>query len=347
VALQKITGPDPTDMTAFVVVDLDGAPAADGVVRAAKKILVDGARTMARSRTYAWALLGEQRSGASAGVSVDPNHQAAGVSAFVDAVREQVASGALSLDPGKGVSNEDLAGLTALDARGGRHLEPRDHGTLAEELLAASARAAAESSLGALSGCRVAVEGAGTALPALLGELLSAGASVVAVGSAAGALVETGGVDVAAVMEAFREHGDDFAGALGSDAAPAAVLGAEADVLMCGSKLGLIDHQVADLLAARVVVPVGPAPVTAKGLAVARRRDVVVMADFLTASGPLQAYLLDGEPDGALRRARDHSTRLSNELSDHPDGPYLAACYRAEDFLRTWRDTLPFGRPLA
>ena len=35
------------------------------------------------------------------------------------------------------------------------------------------------------------------------------------------------------------------------------------------------------------------------------------------------------------------------EVLGHDDGPLLGACYRAEDFLRAWRDELPFGRPLA
>ena len=60
---QKITGPDDSDMTGFVIIDLDDASRADGVVRSAKKVLVDGARTLARSRTYAWALMGHQISG--------------------------------------------------------------------------------------------------------------------------------------------------------------------------------------------------------------------------------------------------------------------------------------------
>ena len=31
----------------------------------------------------------------------------------------------------------------------------------------------------------------------------------------------------------------------------------------------------------------------------------------------------------------------------HDDGPLLAGCYQAEAYLRTWREQLPFGRPLA
>jgi hypothetical protein len=38
---------------------------------------------------------------------------------------------------------------------------------------------------------------------------------------------------------------------------------------------------------------------------------------------------------------------LVGELRGHAEGPFLGACLRAEDFLRSWQDALPFGRPLA
>jgi hypothetical protein len=45
--------------------------------------------------------------------------------------------------------------------------------------------------------------------------------------------------------------------------------------------------------------------------------------------------------------AEEQVVAVLDEVLDHADGPLLGACYRAEAFLRTWRDTLPFGRPLA
>jgi hypothetical protein len=40
-------------------------------------------------------------------------------------------------------------------------------------------------------------------------------------------------------------------------------------------------------------------------------------------------------------------TAVLTEVLAHDAGPLLAACYRAEAFLGTWRGELPFGRPLA
>ena len=309
--MQKINGPDGSGTTAFVLTDLEGAPAADGIVRSAKKILVDGATMLARSRTYAWALLGQQVSGASAGINAAPPDQAEGVAAFVEAVSDRVRSGELSLDPGKGVTAEDLAPLAELDQRSPILREARPAGTLADELLATSVVAAAAAAIGGLDGRRVAIEGGGDHLPALQALLEAAGASVVATGD-----------------EALRT---------------------EAEVLVCGSKAGVVDHTVAEQLPHRVVVPHAPIPVTAKGLAVATRRSIVVLPDFLTTSGPLHAFRPEGTPaaEELLARANAHAAGLTTELLDHPEGPLLGACYRAEEFLRSWQDQLPFGRPLA
>jgi len=309
--MQKINGPDGSGTTAFVLTDLEGATAADGIVRSAKKILVDGATMLARSRTYAWALLGEQVSGASAGINAAPPDHSAGVAAFVEAVTDRVRSGELSLDPGKGVSAEDLAPLAEVDQRSPLLREARPHGTLADELLATSVVAAASAAVGGLDGRRVAIEGGGDHLPALQALLESAGASVVASGPDA--------------------------------------LTTEAEVLLAGSKAGVVDHTVAEQLPHRVIVPHAPIPVTAKGLAVATRRGIVVLPDFLTTSGPLHAFRPEGTPtaDDLLEQANAHAAGLTSELLDHPEGPLLGACYRAEDFLRTWQEQLPFGRPLA
>ncbi len=96
-------------------------------------------------------------------------------------------------------------------------------------------------------------------------------------------------------------------------------------------------------------MPVGTSPVTAKGLAVAARRGHIVLPDFLTTSGPLHAWA-PGAPSAAdevIAAAETFVTATTTEVLDHDEGPYLGASYRAEDFLRTWQERLPFGRPLA
>ena len=80
--------------------------------------------------------------------------------------------------------------------------------------------------------------------------------------------------------------------------------------------------------------------------------DLVVLdgpLTFLTTSGPLHAWA-PGAPSAAdevIAAAEAFVSATTTEVLDHDEGPYLGASYRAEDFLRTWQERLPFGRPLA
>lgn len=301
VTVKKLTGTD-----AFVITDLPDAETADGVVRCARKVLQDGARTMARSRTYSWALLEQQISGASAGVNATDDRDAA-LRTFVDELSGEIGSGRLALDPGKGVTTEDLAAWAELDRRSPEHAGRRD------DLLAAGIVAAADVAVGGVAGASVVIEGAGA----------SGSAIAAAFGAADAEVVSTG-------------DGPD-------------VLRDAADVLVCGSRLGLVDHQVAATLPQRAVVPCGVAPVTAKGLAVATGRGIVVVPDFLSLIGPLLGFRPDAgsSTESLLVDAAERVRTVLTDVIGHDEGAYLGACYRAEAFLRTWQDTLPFGRPLA
>ncbi len=67
----------------------------------------------------------------------------------------------------------------------------------------------------------------------------------------------------------------------------------------------------------------------------------------MTTAGPLFAgWPADPAADPATV-ATDAIAASVREILGHEDGPLLGACYRAEAFLASWRDELPFGRPLA
>jgi hypothetical protein len=114
------------------------------------------------------------------------------------------------------------------------------------------------------------------------------------------------------------------------------------DVLFVAGKAGVLDHPTAEVVTASTVVPLGPVPVTARALAVLGRAERVVIPDFLSTAAPLLAA---HDPDGGdpVQRIRD----VTIELGDHGTGLWLAAVQRAEEFLATWTDEKPFGRPLA
>jgi hypothetical protein len=114
--------------------------------------------------------------------------------------------------------------------------------------------------------------------------------------------------------------------------------GTEADLLFCGSKVGIVDHEVADRLAVRAVVPTAPLPITTRAVAHCRRRKILALPDFVTTAGPLV---------GDAEEAREVVAAIIAEVAAHDDGPIIGACLRAEVFLSDWQDNLPFGRPMA
>ncbi len=292
----------------FVVVDLDGAERADGVARWAKKILLDGARWLARSRTYGWASIGERVSGASVGISAPPEERDAALAAFAVA---EIPDVQLGLDPGKGVGWDDLAARRSRDWRDPVLL---DDPAARDRLVAAGVVAAAQAQLGDLAGRTVAVEGPS--------EVTST------------------------ILEAFDAVG--ASPATQADHTIASAASAAADLLVCGSAVGLVDHAAAGSLECSVVVPWGPMPVTTRGLAVARRRGVEVLPDFVTTAGPLLAAVgTNGGLDGAVAATRERVAAVVAEVRDHDEGPLVGACVRAEAFLSSWREELPFGRPIA
>jgi hypothetical protein len=133
----------------------------------------------------------------------------------------------------------------------------------------------------------------------------------------------------------------------GCEAAGLTVVGdsgvdAAADVLFVGGKAGVVDHDVAETVKAKVVVPLTPVPVTAKAYAVLSRAGTVYVPDFLTTAAPLLAALDPDSGDPAERIAE----RVAKAVAQGVDA-WRAAVDDAEAFLLTWRESLPFGRPLA
>jgi glutamate dehydrogenase/leucine dehydrogenase len=120
-------------------------------------------------------------------------------------------------------------------------------------------------------------------------------------------------------------------------------LDATADALLVAGKAGLIDHEAAASVKARVVVPLSPLPVTAKAYAAFRRADIVYVPDFIALAAPLLAAFDPTAEADPVERVRQS---MQDIVADGPNG-WLVAIGRAEAFLSTWQDGLPFGRPLA
>ena len=164
------------------------------------------------------------------------------------------------------------------------------------------------------------------------GGLLAAGAvaaGLAAIPDASTAVVE--GASGEALVEELSTRGIEV---VASDDP----FGAGADLLFCGSKVGIVDHEVADRLAVGAVVPTGPLPITTRAVAHCQRRGITALPDFVTTAGPLI---------GNVDEARELVSAIVAGIVDHDDCPIIGACLRAEGFLSTWQDDLPFGRPMA
>jgi hypothetical protein len=69
---------------------------------------------------------------------------------------------------------------------------------------------------------------------------------------------------------------------------------------------------------------------------------VVVVPDFLSTAAPALSAV---DPDGGDAMTRVHDAVAA--LADEGTGLWMAAVAKAEAHLATWRDELPFGRPLS
>jgi hypothetical protein len=110
---------------------------------------------------------------------------------------------------------------------------------------------------------------------------------------------------------------------------------AEADLLFVGKTMGALGHEIVPNIQAKVIVPTTRLAVTTRGLAHCVAKEIVVLPDFITAAG----HFMGGDVVSLMEP-------LVKETLDHPEGPVLGACYKAESFLSTWCPELPFGRPI-
>jgi hypothetical protein len=128
----------------------------------------------------------------------------------------------------------------------------------------------------------------------------------------------------------------------GGEVAGGAGLDAEVDVLFLAGRAGLLDHEAAGSVRAKVLVPLTPVPVTAKAYAALARAGVVFVPDGVALAAPLLATV---DPDGGDPVAR--VSAVAAELAPAGVDAWRAMVERAETFLATWQESLPFGRPLA
>ena len=318
-----------TSTDAFITFDLPEAEESYGVTRLAPKVLVDGAWSLARSVTYAFAAFEVRVGGASAGINADAGSRDAAITSFMEEVAPMVAARTFVTDPGVGVREADIAALRVHD--------PRNPGLWEAGLGSELGAVGAVSAAGDVAGKRVIVDA--VTGPELLEAVAAAGGKIVALTTSKGATVADEGL--ADLRAAWDNHGVALVDEVGTTTDRVKALATPADVLFLNGRAGSLDHEVAAVVECALLVPTAPVPVTARALAVLGRADACVLPDFLTTAAPLLAgFDLDaGDP---VERVRTAATGL---IGAGPDA-WLQAVERAESFLAGWA-TVPFGRPLA
>lgn len=338
----------------FVIFDLPGAQHYVGEARLGSRLIPGNATMLVRHLTYVFATLEQQRSGASIGLKSDPSETAGAVEALAAELADDFSSGRLSTSPGLRLDANLLAPVLAHDQRNLIGNDDRDGISFNDELIGVGAATAAASLLGGLDGKRIAIEGFGSAGLGIAREAAAAGATIARVATAKGCTgeqIDGGQLDPTALAEAWLANGEMCVATLsgnGEPAKPWTIWKDDVDVLFCGSKPAAMSGEGASMAGSVPVVAFSSAAVSSKALAVLRAAGTPVAAGFVAAAGPALGWWADPVlTHGDLRSATAATVNaIMSETADHDHGPFMAACYRAEAFLQTWQDDLPFGRPL-
>jgi glutamate dehydrogenase (NAD(P)+) len=140
-----------------------------------------------------------------------------------------------------------------------------------------------------VTGKRVVIQGFGKVGGPLAFLLASAGMRVIAVSDAGGAVVNEGGLDVASLSDHVTNAGT-VAGFSGGDPIDAdAIYALPSDLFVPAALGGVITEEVAEKLAAPIVVEAANGPTTRAAEPVFDRRGVVVVPDILANAGGVTA----------------------------------------------------------
>ena len=342
--LRKLSSTD-----AFIVSDLEDV-ACFGIVRSAPKILQGGAKDLARSMTYSFASLEMKYGGASGGINAGPDERSQAIESFVEEIRDEIAAGSLGLDPGKGIGVDGFDGLTAIDSRNQIRFAIYENDPLHVYLSGLGPVECADHLLG-VDGKTVAIEGFG-AHSVVMAELLEErGAKIIGVSTLSGSVSTPDGIAADEIRERWSTNGADFVVGEGEEETDPAwkIFQCGADVLFAGSKMGAINHTTAEKLEIEALIPHQPLPFTAKALSVLQKKGCMVVPDFVPVAGPLFSYWVEEgiEISNIISQVSSEMRAILDETVGNDDGLFLGSCYRAESFLSSWQQKLPFGRPLA
>jgi glutamate dehydrogenase (NAD(P)+) len=337
-------------VNAYVAFDFE-CPTSAGGTRLAPDVTERETQLLARAMTYKFAVLGVDIGGAKATIRATPAEREDAIRRYCDEIRPLIEQRTFLTATDLGTVPDDFLSLPGGEQEGLMHSEY--HGMpLDAYITGLGVAVAAETTLGGLDGRTVAVEGFGKVGGATAVEMTRRGARLVAFSTIHGSVQKTNGFDVNRLLELRAQHGDRLVDHLGSELKPPAYLFAvDADVLVPGARIGVVDEERSAVLKARVVAPAANVPYTVGGLRVLRERKVTALADFVCNSGATIGYVTGAlvTAEEALAAVEARVRELTRVSLEDREGPLMGARRLAEDHLRTWLDVrqMPEGPALA
>ena len=328
-------------LEAFVVIDHELFPVSVGGTRMLPDVDLQEVARLARAMTWKLAACRIPYAGAKAGLRFSGGDRARLLDAYKHALqpyRDVFLTGPdMGTDPADFLEgHEDPLPLWAksLDGLGMDDLAT-GHGV----------KAAAEAGLRhlgrTLEGARVAIEGFGKVGAGAAWACAGAGARIVAVSTVDGLLADSGGLDVAELLELRVRHGDRF---VEHGSRPVGrreeLFELDCDVLVPGARPDSITTAVAERVRCRVVAPAANVPYAAGAIETLHGRGIIAIPDFLSNSGGVHLYdtvAQDEQPAQALAnieaKVSDAIAGTLTTAGELGTTPYAAALRNVRDYL--------------
>jgi hypothetical protein len=301
---------------------------------------------LVRHQTYVFALAEQRKSGATIGLKVDPEDTDAAVNALAGELASEFESQHLLTSPGLRLNRESLGPILRHDKRNPVVRDNRDGVTFEDELLALGAVTCAAFFAKPSGKWDAAIEGFNQTGIGVAREIETQGGTVKRISTNKGCV--SGNFDSATLADAWLEAGADCVEQLGSVEKAWTIWKSDVDAIFVGSKPGAMSGDGAKGVGETPIIATSAAAVSSKALAILRKNNTPVAADFLSNIGPALAWWAPEETSqDELRSSTSASvTGLLEETANHTDGSFMAACYKAEAFMESWQEQRPFGRPL-
>lgn len=287
-----------TGMRGVLVLDNTARGTGKGGTRMSLSLTVHEVARLARTMTWKWAAVDLFHGGAKAGISGDPNdpNKEAILRAFARALSNEVPSEyVFGLD--MGLAEEDAAiFLDELGDRGASTGLPRALGGLPYDQLgvtgygvAEAAEAAAQSRNIPLKGSRVSIQGFGAVGQAAAARLVELGATIVAVSTAAGAVLDPDGLDIGKLVNLRSEVGDDCVHHYGPVLPADTALTVDADILIPAAREDTVNDVIAASTNVKLVIEGANLPTSPSSRRILHERGIAVVPDFIANAGGIVA----------------------------------------------------------